>query len=75
MRQKLTSLLYKKNTGGFQRNVKAILGEIQHLAVIADIDMKKIKKVVRNTHNERKKISLLKDVKMRTLLEESNLIS
>ena len=45
--------------------MKAILGELQHGLVIADIDKKKIRKVVRKTCAERRKIRLLKDVKSR----------
>ena len=45
--------------------MKAIPGEYQHALVIADIDKKKIRKVVRKTYDERRKISLLKDVKIR----------
>ena len=44
-------------------NVKAIPGEFQHALVVADIDKRKIRKVVRKTCPERRKITLLKDVK------------
>ena len=47
------------------QNVKAIHGEFQHALVIADIDKRKIRKVVRRTCAERRKITLLKDVKIR----------
>ena len=50
--------------------MKAIPGESQHALVIADIDKKKIRKVVRNTCAERRKITLLKDVKIRKRNQE-----
>ena len=50
--------------------MKAIPGEFQHALVIVDIDKKKIRKVVRKTCVERRKISLLKDVKIRKRHEE-----
>ena len=40
-------------------------GEFQHALVITDIDMKEMRNVVRKTHIEREKISLLNDVKIR----------
>ena len=49
----------------FIQNVKAIPGEFQHALVIADIDGKKIRNVVRKTCTERRMISLLKDLKIR----------
>ena len=45
--------------------MKAIPGESQHALVIADIDKRKIRKVVRETCAERRKITLPKDVKIR----------
>ena len=50
--------------------MKAILGESQHTLAIADIDKKKIRKVARKTCAERKRITLLKDVKIRKRFEE-----
>ena len=50
--------------------MKAIPGEFQHTLVMADIDMKKIRKVVRKTCAMRRKITLLKDVKIRKRFEE-----
>ena len=44
--------------------MKAIPGEFQHKLVIADVDKKKITKVVKKTCAERRKISLLRDVKI-----------
>ena len=52
------------------QNVKAILGEFQHSLTIADIEKKKIMSVVRKTCTERRKISLLKDVKIRKRIDE-----
>ena len=45
--------------------MKAIPGELQHALVIADIGKMKIRKVVRMTKAERRKVTLLKDVKIR----------
>ena len=41
--------------------MKAIPGEFQHALVIADIDKRKIRKVVRKTCAERRKITLLRE--------------
>ena len=49
-------VLVKKEHRRFIRNVKVIPGEFQNALVIADIDKRKIKKVVRNTHTERRKM-------------------
>ena len=49
---------------------KAIPGEFQHALVIADIDKKKIRNVVRRTCAETRKITLLKDGKISKRLEE-----
>ena len=43
----------------------AIPGEFQHALVIADIDKREIRKVVIKRCAERRKITLLKDVKTR----------
>ena len=43
---------------------------VLHAVVIADIDKRKIRKVVRKTYAERRKITLLKDVKIRKQIEE-----
>ena len=48
-----------------EQNVKAIPWEFQHALVIADIDKRKIRKVMRKTCAERRKITLLQDVKIR----------
>ena len=66
----IDSVLMKKEHQQFIRNVKAIPGEFQHALVIADIDKRKIGKVVRKTCAGRRKISLLKDVKIRKQFEE-----
>ena len=50
--------------------MKAIPGECQHALVIAYIDKRKIRKVVRKTPTERRKTTLLKDLKTRKLFEE-----
>ena len=46
------------------QNVKAIPGEFQHALLVANIDTKKIRKVVRKALTEKRKIRLLKDVKI-----------
>ena len=51
--------------------MKAIPGTYQQALVIAEIDKRKIRKVVRKTCAERIKITLLKDVKIRKRLEET----
>ena len=58
-------MLIKKEHRYFIQIVKTIPGEFQHAIVIADIDRKEIRKVVRKTCVERRKISLLKGVKIR----------
>ena len=63
-------MLIKTEHRQFIKNVKAIPGEFQHALVMADIDKRKIRKVVRKTCTERRKITLLKDVKIRKRLEE-----
>ena len=63
MRQKLT---VDKEHRRFMQNVKTILGEFLHILAVADIDKKKIRNVVRKTCTERRKISLLKDLKIRS---------
>ena len=44
--------------------MEAIPGEFQHALVVADIDERKIKKVVRKTCAERRKITLLNHAKI-----------
>ena len=56
-------VLTKKRHQRFIQNVKAIPGDSQHALVIAD--KRKIRKVVRKTYTERRKITLLKDVMIR----------
>ena len=62
---KIDFVLIKKEHGRFILDVKAIPGEFQHALVIADMDERKTRKVVRKTCAERRKISLLTDVKIR----------
>ena len=50
--------------------MKVILGEFQHALVVADIDTKKMRNVVRKTCTERRKIRLLKDLMIRKRFEE-----
>ena len=58
-------VLTKKEHRRLTRNVKAIPGEYHHAIVIADIDKRKIRKVAKKTCAERRKITFLKDVKIR----------
>ena len=58
-------MLIKKEHQRSIQNVKAIPGEFQHALLIADIDKKKIRKVVKKACLERININLLKDVKIR----------
>ena len=67
---KIDFVLIKKEHQQFIQNVKAILEEFQHALVMADIDNRKIRKVVRKTCVGRRKITLLKDVKIRERFEE-----
>ena len=63
-------MLIKKEHRRFIQNVMAFPGECQHALVKADIDERKMWKVVRKTCAERRKITLLKDVKIRKRFEE-----
>ena len=49
--------------------MNAIPGEFQHALVVADMDKKKIR-IMRKTCAERRKISLMKDLKIRKRFEE-----
>ena len=68
--KEIVFVLIKKEHRRFIRNEKAIPGEFQHALVIADVDKRKIRKVVRKTCAERRKITLLKDVKIWKRIEE-----
>ena len=46
------------------QNLKAIRREFQHALVMADLDKKNIREVVRKTSAERIKIGLLKNMKI-----------
>ena len=50
--------------------MKAIPGEFQHALVIADIDKRKIRKIVRKTCTEKIKLFFQKDVNIMKLFEE-----
>ena len=63
-------MLIKNEHQWFIQNVKAIPGALQHALVISEIDKKIISKVVRKTCAERRKITLLKDARIRKRLEE-----
>ena len=58
-------MLIKKEHQQLIQDVKAILGVAQHASVVADMDAKKIKNLVRKACTERRKISLMKDLKIR----------
>ena len=60
--EEVDTVLILKELLQFIRNVKAIPDEFQHALVVADIDGKKMKNVLRKTCTE---ISFLKDVKIR----------
>ena len=63
-------VLIKKEHRQFIQNIKTIHGEFQHALVIAGIDKRKIRKVVKKTCAERRKITSLKDVKIRKRFKE-----
>ena len=63
-------VLIKKERQWFTQNVKAIPGEFQHTLVVADIYKKEIRNVLRKTCTEGRKISWLKDLKIRKRFEE-----
>ena len=50
--------------------MQAIPGEFQHALLVADIDKRKLRNVVRKMHIERRKITLLKDLKIRKWFQE-----
>ena len=54
-------MLIKKEHRLSMQNVNAIPGEFQHSLVIADIDKRKVRNVVRKICTERRKISLVND--------------
>ena len=68
--KKIDFVLTKKEHKQFIQNVNAIHGEFQHALVATDIDKRKIRNVMRKACAERRKITLLKDVKIRKRLEE-----
>ena len=57
-------MLIKKEHRWFIENVKAISEEFQYALVIADIDKRKIMKVVKKTCAERREITLMKGLKI-----------
>ena len=59
-------VLMKKNTGCYVAKCEGYHCEgNQHVLVVVDMDMKKLRNLVRRTHIMRRKISLLKDVKIK----------
>ena len=63
-------VVIRKEHRRFIRNVNSIPGQFYHALVIADIDKKKIMKVVRKKCAERRKITLQNDVKIRRRYQE-----
>ena len=63
-------MLTKNELWWLTRNAKAIPGQFQHALAVADRDKKNIRNVKRKICTERRKISLLKDVKNRTRFEK-----
>ena len=61
--------MIRKEHRCFLQNETAIPGDFQHVLLLADIDKNKIRKVVRKINVKRKKISLLKDEKIRKQFE------
>ena len=53
-------VLIKREHPHFLQNVKAMPGKLQHVLVVAEIDKKKIRNVMRKTYIQRREISLLK---------------
>ena len=68
MRLNLTLCSLKNEHRWSIQNVKPIPGEFQHALVVADIDKKKIRNIVKKTCTGGRKISLLKDEKIRKRL-------
>ena len=69
--KKIVFVLLKIENRRFIHNVNAITRESQHVLVVADIDKKIIRNVVRKTCIGRRKRCLLKDVKIRKRFEEN----
>ena len=61
-------MLIKKEHQWFIQHVKEIHGEFQHALVVADVDNKEIRNVIRKTCTERRKKSMLIDLKIRKRL-------
>ena len=68
--KKMDFVLIKKEHRQFMQSMKAIPGEFQHALVIADINKKKIRAVLKKMCAVRREISLLKDVKIIKRFEE-----
>ena len=63
-------VLVGKDSRKYLRDVKTIPGELQHRLVVADLDKKKLKKVVRKGAVERRMVWKLKDEETRARFEE-----
>ena len=63
-------VLVGKGNRKYLRDVKVILGELQHRLVVVDLVKKKVKKVVRKEAIERRKVWKLKEDDTRTRFEE-----
>ena len=63
-------VLVGKDSRKYLRDVKTIPGELQHRLVVADLDKKKLKKVVRKGAVERRMVWKLKEEETRARFEE-----
>ena len=62
-------VLVRKNNKKYLKNVKAIPWELQHRLVVADIEKKKLKKIVKNEQTFRR-IWKLKENNVKTKFQE-----
>ena len=63
-------VLVGKENRKYLRDVKVILGELQHRLLVMDLVKKKVKKVVRKEEFERRKVWKLKEDDTRARFEE-----
>ena len=62
--------LVSKNNRKYLKDVKATHWELQHRLVVTDIDKRKLKKVVKNEQTITRRVSKLKENKMKTRFQE-----
>jgi len=65
-------VLIGKENRKYVRDVKSIPGELQHRLVVADMDKKKVRKVIRKERTVKRKVWMLKDDNMREKFEEKS---